>query len=154
MTDPQVCITLPYDPPATLTTAVYDDVDAVFGAGTDLVLEVQRERGIDDLAPWILLTAPLAFVGKIALETATEELLKKGFRNLVNRLRTGDPAGGPHDVGVADADDRVLFLFDEAADADPLAVPEMFRVRHLFSPPARLRWDTTTHCWRTVGPAR
>ena len=154
MTIPQVQITLPYDPPAELTAAVYDDVDAAFGPDAELVLEVVRERGISEVVPWVIVTAPLAFVGKIVLETATEELVKESFRRLVARLRRGDESGTTHDVGVVDADERVVFLFDDAALADDLAMPEMVRVRPLFTPPARLRWDPETRCWRTASSAR
>lgn len=162
-----VRITLP-DPPPTSVRAVYDDVQDAFGPDVEIVLEVRRPKAISDLAPWVGILAPLAYIGKIVVDKAVEKavdrtveaMAEKGpvaFRRLISRLREGE-SGPPRGVEVVDSVDAdedghgVVFLFDDLAATDERAVPEMLRVRSEFTPPVRLRWDPETGSWRRSEP--
>jgi hypothetical protein len=140
MSRPELVITLPYEPPATLIADAYAD--------TGLIASVYRSRGVQDIAGYVAVTAALSQMSSAMMQKLGEDLYA-GLRKLLGRLRAGAP---PDTEGtrLTDRDSGVTFDIDDKTFKDDHAWHEL---RELDLASLRkgtvLHWDPGSRRWRS-----
>lgn len=140
MSGPELLITLPYEPPASLVADAYAD--------TGLVPSVYRSRGLQDVVGYVAVTAALSQFSSAMVQKLGEDAYA-GLKRLLGRLRDGAPAGAKG-VRLTDRDSGVTFDIDDEALEDGKAWRELGRVDVTsLRKGTTLRWDHGSGRWRS-----
>lgn len=148
MPDRAVEITVPYRPAADLTRSIYADIRSTWGADIEIVLDVEQDKGVAEVLPYVGLA--VGYASKVVLDLAIEEAAKR-VADLVRRLGRGNRGSGEpsYEVRVTGGEQRLVYLYDDAARADERAARAM--LDHNLVPNAepgtRLRWDADAGRW-------
>ncbi len=148
MPDRTVEISTPYRRSADLTKSIYADIRSTWGADIEILLDVEQDKGVAELLPYVGLA--LGYASKVVLDLAIEEAAKR-VADLVRRLGRGDrgPGEPSYEVRVTGGEHRLVYLYDEATSADERAARAM--LDHNLVPDAepgtRLRWDADASRW-------